>query len=81
MLIFEIFFLDIITIILPSTPSGFKANDKLKDSWIKEFIILLPPYLPYASKHCIALPDLTGTPSGHESGVYKSLDKSLNLFN
>jgi hypothetical protein len=80
-LIFDIFPLDSITIIPPPAPSGFKVDDELKDSWVKEFIMLLPPGLPYAPKHCTAPLDLTGTPSGHESGAQESLDESLNLFN
>jgi hypothetical protein len=75
-LTFKIFPLDSITIIPPPALSGFKATNKLKDSWMKEFVMLLPPGLPYTPEHSTVPPDSTGTLSGHES-----LDKSLNLFN
>jgi hypothetical protein len=81
MLICEIFLLDSIAIILPPAPSGFKVDDELKDLWMKEFIMLLPPGLPYAPEHCMVPLGSTGTLSGNKSRVHKSLDKSLNLFN
>jgi hypothetical protein len=62
-LIFDIFPLDSIAIIPPPTPSRFKVNDELKDSWVKEFIMLLPPGLPYTSHHTLKpnrIPDPRG---------------------
>jgi hypothetical protein len=41
MLIFDIFLLDSITLIPPPMPSGFKADDKFKDSWMTEFKLLM----------------------------------------
>jgi hypothetical protein len=78
-LIFEIYTLNSIAIIPPPALSGFKVDDELKDSWVKEFIMLLPLCPPYAPEHSTAPND----PSVIRHGVtaHKSIDESLNLFN
>jgi hypothetical protein len=78
-LMFEIYPLDSIAIIPPPAPSGFKVNNELKDLWVKEFVMLLPPCLPYAPEHSTAPND----PSVicHRVTAHESIDESLNLFN
>jgi hypothetical protein len=44
--------LDSPTLIPPPTPTGYHAEDKHKDAWMKEFVMLLPLCLPYAPEHC-----------------------------
>jgi hypothetical protein len=78
-LMFKIYPLYSITIIPPPAPSGFKVDNELKDLWVKEFVMLLPPCLPYAPKHSTAPNDplvICRRVMAHES-----IDESLNLFN
>jgi hypothetical protein len=51
----HIYPLDSPTLIPPPAPIGYHAEDKHKDVWMKEFIMLLPPCLLYAPKHCTPL--------------------------
>jgi len=78
-LIFEIYPLDSIAIIPPLAPSGFKVDDELKDLWVKEFVMLLPPCLPYAPEHSTVPSDLSVIRRGVTA--HESIDESLNLFN
>jgi hypothetical protein len=41
-----------LAIIPPPRPAGYYAEDKARDAWMKEFVMLLPPGLPYALSHC-----------------------------
>jgi hypothetical protein len=50
-LIFNIYPIDSLAIIPPPAPNGYKANLEQRDSWVKEFIMSLPPCLPYALEH------------------------------
>jgi hypothetical protein len=47
----HIYPLDSPTLIPPPAPTGYRAKDEHKDAWMKEFVMLLPPCLPYAPEH------------------------------
>jgi hypothetical protein len=48
----HIYPLNSLTLIPPPAPASYRAEDEHKDAWMKEFVMLLPPCLPYAPEHC-----------------------------
>jgi hypothetical protein len=68
------------TLIPPPAPSGYCAEDEHKDTWMKEFTMLLPLGLPYASTHCTKPFDQESTPS-RRSTIAVIVQESLKTFN
>ena len=69
-----------LTIIPPPTPLGYHAEDKHKDSWTKEFTMLLPQGLPYVPSHSTVPPDQESMPK-RWSAIAIVVQESLQKFN
>jgi hypothetical protein len=65
------------TLIPPPAPMGYRAEDKCKDAWMREFAMLFPPCLPYAPKHCT----LPLVPTWDHDDWGDSVHASLKPFN
>jgi hypothetical protein len=69
-----------LTLVPPPAPTGYHAEDKHKDMWMKEFAMLLPTGLPYAPSHCTEPIDQESTPERRSANAV-TVHESLNAFN